>query len=131
MDLMCNKFSGAKVYLLLLLLLFANGMAQKKLLSEKDFSLWSTLSSSAISENGNWVTYRLKYEYSMDTLFLRSNTATKPSVFVSAKNESFNGEKHFACLQKDTLLLLNLKTMSCRRINNVLEYGFSANGNTC
>ncbi|GEP52267.1 acylaminoacyl-peptidase [Flavobacterium noncentrifugens] len=98
------------------------------MLTEKDFALWSTLASPAISQNGNWASYHLQYESGKDTLFLKAKKGKRAYSFAAGRNESFNNEKGFACLKNDTLVLHNLKLGNERIATDVSEYAFSGNG---
>ncbi|GEP49840.1 acylaminoacyl-peptidase [Flavobacterium noncentrifugens] len=115
------------LYVLVLAAAAANGQ-NKKRITEKDYALWSTLASPAISGNGNWASYHLQYESGKDTLFLKAKKGKRAYAYAAGRNESFNTEKGFACLKNDTLILRNLKSANERIVAGVSEYAFSGNG---
>jgi len=107
----------------------AFGQAQpKRMLTTKDYSLWSQLSPGQISKNGNWVSYSLYYKHTQkDTLFLQRVSGNKKYVFPLGTKGKFNGESDFAYISRDTLVVQNLKTGTLYKKAGVTDFEFSAN----
>lgn len=122
-----------KFFLLVTLLLtsYLSAWAQankKRMLTPKDYALWSYLTADQISSNGNWVSYRLYYDYTgKDTLGLQQTHGNKNYVFPGSTTGKFNGETDFACLKGDTLILLDLKSGKQLKIPRTDNFAFSAN----
>lgn len=103
---------------------------QKRMLTADDYSQWSILSADKISNKGNWVSYRLHYEYyKKDTLVLQKTSGGQKHFYSDAKQGKFNGERDFGCIAKDTLYLHNLKTGSVDMIPKIKAFDFSADHN--
>lgn len=103
---------------------------QKRLLTPADYNLWSILSPDKISREGNWVSYRLHYEYSKnDTLVLQKTSSGKKYFYPNAKEGKFNAELHFGSISKDTLYLCDLKTGTISKTPDIKAFDFSADHN--
>lgn len=101
---------------------------QKRMLTTKDYNLWSLLIPDKISNNGNWASYRLLYEYTnKDTLVVQQTIGNKKYIFPYGREGKFNGESEFACIVHDTLILQNLKTEILFKTADVSSFAFSAN----
>ncbi|MBW1655977.1 S9 family peptidase [Flavobacterium quisquiliarum] len=101
---------------------------QKRLLTPKDYDYWNIMSPDKISCDGNWVSYRLHYEYSKkDTLVFQNSSGGQKHFHPDAKEGKFNAEMHFACISKDTLFLHDLKTGKMDKTPRVKAFEFSAN----
>jgi len=98
------------------------------MLTSKDYHLWSILSPSKISSNGNWASYRLYYEYTgKDTLVVQQTNGNIKYIFPGSSTGKFNGETDFACLKGDTLILQDLKSGKQLKTASVTNFAFSAN----
>lgn len=103
-------------------------LIQKKL-EKEDYKLWSKLQSDKISDRGNWVSYYLKYELYLDTLFVQNTNSKLKYSFASSSNGRFSGENLFACLDKNKKLhLLDLISGRMQEISDVKKYDFSSDG---
>lgn len=101
---------------------------QKRMLTSKDYDLWSMLIPDKISNNGNWASYRLLYEsVNTDTLVVQQTRGTKKYAFPYGKEAKFNGESDFACIARDTLILQNLKTEILYKRAHASSFAFSGN----
>ncbi|WP_433836154.1 prolyl oligopeptidase family serine peptidase [Flavobacterium anhuiense] len=101
---------------------------QKKMLQESDYHLWNTLQSENISENGNWISYRLVYPNGKDTLFVRNTKLNIQYIFPNAFNGSFNMEESFACITPIAgLQILNLKTGKSHTYAGITQYKYTKN----
>ena len=100
---------------------------QKRPLTKADYALWGKLVARKLSSEGNWASYLLWYESKKDTLFVKNtkNKVTYP--FPNARDGIFNGESHFGCIARDTLLLQNLTTGMVTKIEGVTDFAFSGN----
>ncbi|ESU25977.1 hypothetical protein FLJC2902T_29900 [Flavobacterium limnosediminis JC2902] len=102
---------------------------QKKHLTAQDYHLWSELHPDKISDNGNWVSYALRYESGEDTLFVKNRNG-KTTAFPKGKNGNFSKEEWFVCLQPDNKLnILDIKTGKQQTVSDVADYKIAANGN--
>jgi dipeptidyl aminopeptidase/acylaminoacyl peptidase len=99
----------------------------KRTLTKSDYSLWSKLLAGKLSNKGHWASYVLMYESKKDTLFVKSTKGTITYSFPKAKEGAFNGESDFACIARDTLLLMNLKSGRLTKTANVHDFSFSGN----
>lgn len=104
------------------------GQAQTKVpLTEKDYTLWGTLRTGSISENGNWISYRMLYDSGIDTLFITHTKNNKKYFFAEEKGGKFIKEKAFVLLQRDSLILFDLNNETKITIKNVERFDISAN----
>lgn len=100
---------------------------QKRLLTPGDYNSWCILSADKISNEANWVSYRLHQEYyKKDTLVLQKTSGGQKYVFPNAKEGKFNAEFHFGCISKDTLYLYDLRTGAVDKTANTRAFDFSA-----
>lgn len=102
----------------------------KKMLTEADYGLWSTLQLRTPSEQGGWISYHLSYDNGKDTLSVRNKAATKTYSFAKGTEGHFYAESWYACKQSDTLVLLNLKTGALRKLASVVQFAFLKDKNT-
>ena len=114
-NLIFYRFFRAAIFVFVLVTCpFLWGQAkQKKLMTVKDYDLWSNLTSDEISNDGNWSSYLLNYNSrntDTDTLFVQNNRTRKKYFFPGATTGKFNGEIDFACMARDTLWVQNLKS---------------------
>ena len=122
-----------KSFLIILFLLISHSStwaqaSQKRLLTPQDYHLWSSLWQDKISSNGNWTSYGLRYEYTgKDTLIVKKTYGNRSYAFPGSKIGKFNGELDFACMQGDTLALLDLKSGKLAKTPRVANFAFSAN----
>ncbi len=72
-------------------------LTQKKL-TEKDYTLWSTLQIDQLSTKGTWVSYQNKYESGMDTLFVKHTQNNKQYFFAKGFDSHFKNDSYFTCL---------------------------------
>lgn len=100
----------------------------KQPVTEADYHLWGTLRLEALSEKGSWVQYRMQYESGNDTLFIKNTAREETHAFPRASMPQFAAERTFACRRRDSLILLDLVSRDCKYMPDVLQYGFSANG---
>lgn len=100
---------------------------QKRPLTKADYALWGKFVARKISNEGNWASYLVWYESKKDTLFVKNTKNKTTYPFPYAKDGTFNGESHFGCMAKDTLLLQNLTTGKATRIPNITDFVFSGN----
>ena len=98
------------------------------MLQQADYHLWHTLQSDKISENGNWISYKLAYPNGQDTLFIKNTQTDKQYVFPESTNGNFNAEESFACISpKKGLQILTLKTGEIKIISAVTQYQYTKN----
>lgn len=127
--LLVYRFFRASIFVFVLVTcpLLRGQAKQKRIMTVKDYDLWSTLTSDQISEHGNWSSYALTYNNrKSDTLFVQQNQTGRKFNFPYSRNGKFNGESHFACIARDTLLVLNLKSGIVYRVPGASSFEFSA-----
>ncbi|MBP1222347.1 S9 family peptidase [Flavobacterium sp. 1355] len=99
----------------------------KKHLSPSDYKLWSTLTADKISDSGTWISYYLKYESHLDTLFIKNVVSNKEYAFPKGSNTKFGAEKIFGYIDiRKNLNIQDLHTGQLFSIPNVLSYEFAA-----
>ncbi|RTY89522.1 S9 family peptidase [Flavobacterium sp. GSN2] len=78
-------------------------------LTVADYPLWHTLRQHQLSDNGNWLSYKLDYDGLPDTLFVKHTKSSKRYTFPKGYSDSFIGNNAFGCLDNSkTFHLLNL-----------------------
>ncbi|MBK0368628.1 S9 family peptidase [Flavobacterium agrisoli] len=98
-------------------------------LTKDDYNLWCRLETDKISENGRWISYALRYESRLDTLFVKSTYTSAKYEIAGALNGQFASEDIFACLdQKENLHLVNLISGNSILIKRVKKFDFSGDG---
>ncbi|UPT70957.1 MAG: prolyl oligopeptidase family serine peptidase [Flavobacterium sp. JAD_PAG50586_2] len=71
----------------------------------------------------------MSYESRLDTLFVRNANATKTFTFPKGSDGLFADDGWFGCMNpQKQLIVVNLKTGKQRIVENVVQYGFSADG---
>lgn len=97
--------------------------------TEDDYSRWGTLELKSISEKGKWISFEMRYENAMDTLFLCNTLTNKTYEFPKGKNGKFAGEKIFAYLDaKSNLHLFNLNSLKTADLKNAANYELPLEG---
>jgi dipeptidyl aminopeptidase/acylaminoacyl peptidase len=134
MKLKVNNNNNNNWLFLLLILGIGSAWSQsfsKRQVKPEDYVLWSTLSDEKISEDGNWVSYRLNYQSAKDTLFVQNTQTGKKQYFPSAENGLFSPDKNWWIAQdpKNGMALLNLKSGTLQWLQGVVKYEFVAAGN--
>ncbi|MFC4722192.1 alpha/beta hydrolase family protein [Geojedonia litorea] len=128
-----------------LLIIFSISIsAQKKVLNHSDVELWKTISSRAISPDGNYVTYDLERDNSDSHLYLKSANGTLILDYERGTKGQFSYDSKFLNfiikpfkdsiddmqrrkvkkdkLPKDTLAIYNLSTRELIKIPNVKSF---------
>jgi fermentation-respiration switch protein FrsA (DUF1100 family) len=110
---------------LLVLFFFASQIAlgqqsTKRNLTPADYHLWHTLALEAISDDGNWVTYRHYYE-DTDTLFVHNRKSKKVLSFAKATSGTFIKD-YYVCGTADELHMVSLKTGSIKVVKGVQQF---------
>lgn len=96
-------------------------MKKKRVLSVSDYNLWHDVQIDKLSQDGDWISYRLNYE-TTDTLFVRNTRNKKTIGFVSGKSSSFS-KSYFSCLGlNNRLMVLDLKSNILNTYDNVYSY---------
>ena len=97
--------------------------------TEGDYSRWGTLELKSISEKGKWISFEMRYESAMDTLFLCNTSTNKTYQFPKAKNGKFAGEAIFAFLDAESnLRLFNLNSLKTNILKDVASYELPLKG---
>ena len=92
-------------------------------LTVADYPLWHTLRQHQLSDNGNWLSYKLDYDGLPDTLFVKHTKSAKRYTFPKGYSDSFIGNNAFGCLDNSkTFHLLNLTNGVVLRRSNVASY---------
>jgi len=103
---------------------------QKKLMTAKDYDLWSSLNPGQLSCDGNWSSFSLNYynrNSNADTLFVQHNSSRKKYIFAGGTDGKFNGESDFACMVRDSLIVQNLRSGKIYAAPGSNSFNFSAN----
>lgn len=102
---------------------------QKKALTENDYQRWGTLEVKAISDQGKWASYAMRYENHSDTLFVQNTAKNKSYVFPKGNDGRFGGEQLFAFLASDSKLkVMELPTGKIAVYDNVKRYELANDG---
>jgi len=102
---------------------------QKKALTENDYQRWGTLEVKAISDQGKWASYAMRYENHSDTLFVQNIAKNKSYVFPKGNDGRFGGEQLFAFLAPDSKLKVKeLPTGKIAVYDNVKRYELAKDG---
>lgn len=104
-------------------------VATKIPLTEKDYHLWGTLQTRAISDNGQWVSYTMSYPSGADTLFVSNTQIERKYILPKAFDSRFIQDNIFAYRKNNNLILLDLSKGMETIIINVSNYEITANGN--
>jgi len=97
--------------------------------TEEDYNRWGTLELKSISDKGKWISFEMRYENAMDTLFLCNTLANKTYAFPKGKDGKFAGEKTFAFLDpKSNLQLFNLNSLKTAFLKDVANYELPRGG---
>lgn len=104
-------------------------VATKIPLTEKDYHLWGTLQTRAISDNGQWVSYTMSYPSGADTLFVSNTQIEKKYILSKAFDGRFIQDNIFAYRKNNNLILLSLSKGMETIITNVSNYEITTNGN--
>ncbi|WP_316786564.1 prolyl oligopeptidase family serine peptidase [Pedobacter frigiditerrae] len=101
-------------------------MTVKKLVTEKDYPLWSYLEAEAISSNGDWTSYTKYYDV-VDSLFVQHRKTGKVYSFAQGSKGEFVSDNHFVCLTGDgvvhSLALNNGKEQVLKNIKSFEVFG--------
>lgn len=104
-------------------------VATKIPLTEKDYHLWGTLQTRAISDNGQWVSYTMDYPSGADTLFVSNTQIEKKYTLSKALDSRFIQDNIFGYRKNNNLMLLDLSKGTETIIANVSNYEITTNGN--
>ncbi len=97
--------------------------------AKEDYKLWSTLKSDKISDDAHWVSYYLRYESHLDTLFVKSTQSETIYSFAGSSEGRFGSSQLFACMGKnEELHFLELSSGKTQQIPNVKKYDFTVHG---
>lgn len=128
-----EKFKNKLIVIVAICLMYNNAWSQMEKLKvlPEDFKKWSTLSGEAISPDGLWTTYMLRYENKIDTIFVQNNKTLKKYFFANATKVEFSPDSKSVVIQtKDnTFSIQDLRKESSLKINDVARFEFSEIGN--
>ena len=120
---------------------------EKKIIQHDDYAHWKTLSGSAISDSGKWVTWQVNPQFGDGMLHIQSVDGKKNKSFERGTSPSFTpSEKHFVFVQKpkdadrreaikkdiakekrpkDKLFIVNLTNFSVDTIHELIDHKLS------
>ncbi|MEE9361614.1 MAG: prolyl oligopeptidase family serine peptidase [Cellulophaga sp.] len=106
---------------------------QKKQLTPEDYLLWESVFLRKISNNGEWVSYTIKYATDKDTLFVKN---TKANVIYKIPNAhhsgTFSTNSKYFCYKvrgkSKSVGYINLNTGFKTEIQEAINFVFSASG---
>lgn len=105
------------------------GQVSKQSVTEADYTLWGTLENSQLSDNGNWVSYSVRYESGKDTLFIRHTKTLKTYAFAGGTDGHFGKENFFVCRGTDGgLVWTNLKNGKRKTHSEISNYTIALDG---
>jgi len=91
--------------------------------TEDDYNRWGTLELKGISDKGKWISFEMRYENAIDTLFLCNTSTNKTFSFPKGKDGKFAGEKTFTFLDSESnLQLFNLYSLKTAFLKDVVSY---------
>lgn len=125
-----THFRERKIMVSLFLLLCFISIAQmKKHLTQEEYSQWSSFSNVALSETGNWVSYKLNYENKEDTLFVKSTRENKVYSFPKgAKGKFLKGSIFTYQEPGQRLIIINLDLQRKIEVPDVVRFEIVNNG---
>lgn len=85
-------------------------VVQKKQLTESDYKKWGELIVGNPSPDGQWISYRMRYESASDTLFVRNTINGETFNLRGGVFPRFAGNKHLIFNDKNSIQTLSLKT---------------------
>lgn len=93
----------------------------KKNLTEKEYSLWGTMVLEAISDEGEWVSYRTYYD-AIDTLFVSHRKSKQKFAFTQSYEGTFKN-KYYVCGTTDGVFrIISLKSGTVKELNDVQKF---------
>lgn len=107
-----------------------SSQVSKENVTENDYKKWSTLIDEKISPDGNWVSYKLKYDVGSDTLFAKNIQNEKVIFFPNGKDLVFTNCSTWLLYTNANkeLGVYNLKTNQTKMHNDYLSYESSSLG---
>lgn len=102
---------------------------QKKTLTAEDYPKWGRLAADKISANGQWISYQIRYENGLDTLFLKNTKSLKTQAFPLGNGGDFITPNWFSCQTAEGLHLVNLTTDKQETLTNVTQYAYVPTAN--
>src|SRR5690606_27097940 len=111
-------------------LMLSGQSAVKKNITPKEYGLWHTLTYLKFSSDGNWASYRLNYQGTHDTLFVKNTRNDITYSFPKGNQRKFthNGNYFLAELTNKRLCALNLADGQKNWYDNVISYQISGPG---
>ncbi|MUV04610.1 prolyl oligopeptidase family serine peptidase [Flavobacterium rakeshii] len=105
-------------------------LPQRKILTREAYARWSKPSLTALSSDGKWMAYTLFYETGEDTLFVQSVRDGKKFSLPGAVTGEFSDNSTFTALNRNRILTkINLKSEAKYTYENIIQHGFTAEGN--
>ncbi|UFH45356.1 prolyl oligopeptidase family serine peptidase [Flavobacterium galactosidilyticum] len=97
---------------------------QKKAVTREDYPLWHYMDAEAISDDGNWISYRNYYDVT-DSLFVKHRKSAKLYSFAKGKDGAFIAN-HFVCQTPDSIVhIVSLQNGVERKLRNVKAFTVS------
>lgn len=97
---------------------------QKKVVTREDYPQWHYMDAEAISDDGNWISYR-NYYSSTDSLFVKHRRSAQLYSFAKGKDGAFVAN-HFVCHTPDSIVhIISLKNGVERKLRNVKTFTVS------
>lgn len=96
-------------------------VAEKKTVTREEYPLWHYMDAEAISDDGNWISYRNYYD-ATDSLFVKHRRSAKLYSFAKGKDGVFTGT-HFVCQTPDSIVhIISLHNGVERKLSNVKAF---------
>lgn len=93
----------------------------KKTLTEQDYSLWTTMVLEAISDDGQWVSYR-KYYDAADSLFVTHRKSKQRFTFNQAYEGSFKNEYYLCGTSDGVFRIVSLESGKVKELTDVQKF---------
>ncbi len=130
---LATKMKNAKLnigYLIGFLLLMVNCHAQqqKPSLTSADYHKWGMVQQEQIAANGQWISYVLKYDSGLDTLFVQNTQTHKRMPFPKGSKNQFSPDAKWFTVSnpQERLTLVNLNNNVQKIVDGVLHYEYTA-----
>ncbi|WP_281631625.1 S9 family peptidase [Flavobacterium luteolum] len=98
---------------------------QKKQLSEADCDLWGGLNIDKVSDDENWIAYKIAYPTGIDTLFVSDRRKKRMHSFPNGSSCLFAQKNVFACLIGEKMHIVDLESSKEQIIAEVQSFVYS------
>ncbi|SMC88792.1 S9 family peptidase [Pedobacter africanus] len=115
----------AFIFLALLTCPLYGQVKPKANLTPSVYHLWHSARLDRVSPDENWASYKVLYENSKDTLFVRNIHNNSTYVFPAGGQGIFTNNSFFVCQSGSQIAIQNLKTGNREMITGIKEFAYS------